>query len=431
MTAGGDHPGGRPRAATTWRERSDDDAVVHRARPCSRRSTLPQQPATPSSGPFRMPVQDVYKFTNDGDDRRIVAGTSTAAAAASATRWCSIRRASGRASSRSRRSTASRRRWPAPASRPGFTLAQQIYVTRGELATLAHEPQPVAATRIRASIFWLGDAPLEVGRSYTLKLGTARVSVQVEHIERVLDASTLESVSDRDARSCGNEVADCVLQAPPSDRFRSGAPTRGDEPVRARRRLRASAAAASSASAARRRGVGARPRAGAQRVAWASSLVAQRAPRGALQPARSRGGWSGDRADRARLARSSHACSTTDGWPTSSGCGNLICTCVDADARQAPARRIGSNTSAASVRCAHLMLDAGLDPRGQRGGARRRRSAGARDRCSGPKRVLPVWLGDGAPGFACDLVVRDATEEDAGCDAIKTLLQDRGDHLPA
>jgi len=25
--------------------------------------------------PFRMPVQDIYKFTEEGDDRRIVAGT--------------------------------------------------------------------------------------------------------------------------------------------------------------------------------------------------------------------------------------------------------------------------------------------------------------------------------------------------------------------
>ena len=25
--------------------------------------------------PFRMPVQDVYKFTKQGDDRRIVSGT--------------------------------------------------------------------------------------------------------------------------------------------------------------------------------------------------------------------------------------------------------------------------------------------------------------------------------------------------------------------
>ncbi|MDB4883078.1 MAG: sulfate adenylyltransferase large subunit, partial [Gemmatimonadetes bacterium] len=30
---------------------------------------------SPTSRPFRMPVQDVYKFTQDGDDRRIVAGT--------------------------------------------------------------------------------------------------------------------------------------------------------------------------------------------------------------------------------------------------------------------------------------------------------------------------------------------------------------------
>ena len=93
----------------------------------------------------------------------------------------------------------------------GFTLAQQIYVTRGELATLAHEPQPVAATRIRSSVFWLGIRPLEVGRNYTLKLGTARVSAHLESIERVLDASTLASVTDRTS-VLRNEVADCVLK---------------------------------------------------------------------------------------------------------------------------------------------------------------------------------------------------------------------------
>jgi bifunctional enzyme CysN/CysC len=44
-----------------------------------------------------------------------------------------------------------------------------------------------------------------------LKLGTSRVSVHLEHIERVLDASTLESVTDRSA-VLRNEVADCVLK---------------------------------------------------------------------------------------------------------------------------------------------------------------------------------------------------------------------------
>jgi bifunctional enzyme CysN/CysC len=162
-------------------------------------------------GPFRMPVQAVFKFTNDGDDRRIVAGTIDSGRvrvgdevvfhpSGKRTRVKSLE-----AFNRVASSVAS------AGESTGFTLAQQIYVTRGELATLAHEPQPVTATRIRASIFWLGARPLVVGRHYALKLGTARVSVHLEHIERVLDASSLESVTGRTS-VVRNEVADCVLK---------------------------------------------------------------------------------------------------------------------------------------------------------------------------------------------------------------------------
>jgi bifunctional enzyme CysN/CysC len=162
-------------------------------------------------GPFRMPVQAVFKFTNDGDDRRIVAGTIDSGRvrvgdevvfhpSGKRTRVKSLEAFNRVASSVA-----------GAGESTGFTLAQQIYVTRGELATLAHEPQPVTATRIRASIFWLGARPLEVGRHYALKLGTARVSVHLEHIERVLDASTLESVTGRTS-VVRNEVADCVLK---------------------------------------------------------------------------------------------------------------------------------------------------------------------------------------------------------------------------
>jgi len=162
-------------------------------------------------GPFRMPVQAVFKFTNDGDDRRIVAGTIDSGRVRVGDEV--VFHPSGKRT-RVKSLEAFNRVAPSVAGAgesAGFTLAQQIYVTRGELATLAHEPQPVTATRIRASIFWLGARPLEVGRSYTLKLGTARVSVHLEHIERVLDASTLESVTDRVA-VVRNEVADCVLK---------------------------------------------------------------------------------------------------------------------------------------------------------------------------------------------------------------------------
>jgi bifunctional enzyme CysN/CysC len=163
------------------------------------------------NGPFRMPVQAVFKFTNDGDDRRIVAGTIDSGRVRVGDEV--VFHPSGKRT-RVKSLEAFNRVAPTVAGAgesAGFTLAQQIYVTRGEIATLAHEPQPVTATRIRASIFWLGARALEVGRSYTLKLGTARVAVHLEHIERVLDASTLESVTDRTA-VVRNEVADCVLK---------------------------------------------------------------------------------------------------------------------------------------------------------------------------------------------------------------------------
>ena len=162
-------------------------------------------------GPFRMPVQAVFKFTNDGDDRRIVAGTIDSGRLRVGDEV--VFHPSGK---RTRVKSLEAFNRVAPSvvgagESAGFTLAQQIYVQRGELATLAHEPQPVTATRIRTSIFWLGARPLEVGRSYTLKLGTARVSVHLEHIERVLDASTLDAVTDRTS-VVRNEVADCVLK---------------------------------------------------------------------------------------------------------------------------------------------------------------------------------------------------------------------------
>ena len=162
-------------------------------------------------GPFRMPVQAVFKFTNDGDDRRIVAGTVESGRLRVGDEV--VFHPSGK---RTRVKSLEGFNRIAPSDveageSAGFTLAQQIYVTRGEVATLAHEPQPVSATRLRASVFWLGQRPLEVGRSYALKLGTARVSVHLEHIERVLDASTLDAETDR-TTVVRNEVADCVLR---------------------------------------------------------------------------------------------------------------------------------------------------------------------------------------------------------------------------
>jgi len=164
----------------------------------------------PSSAPFRMPVQDVYKFSGNGDDRRIVAGTVESGSVTVGDEV--VFYPSGkRARVRTVETFAAEPPRQAEAGQAtGFTLDEQIYVTRGELVARAGQPQPEVTSRLRVGLFWLGRRPLVPGREYLLKLGTARVPVQVETIHRSLDAASLEVRSPADAVE-RLEVAECTL----------------------------------------------------------------------------------------------------------------------------------------------------------------------------------------------------------------------------
>jgi bifunctional enzyme CysN/CysC len=161
--------------------------------------------------PFRMPVQDVYKFTKQGDDRRIVSGTIDSGAvkvgdpvifypSGKKSRVKSIESFNRPAATRAEAGYA-----------VGFTLNEQIYITRGEVATLETERRPQVTTRLRVSLFWLGRDPMVKRKEYLLKLGTARVTARVEEVLRVLDASTLGTVEQRIAVQ-RHEVAECILK---------------------------------------------------------------------------------------------------------------------------------------------------------------------------------------------------------------------------
>jgi bifunctional enzyme CysN/CysC len=165
----------------------------------------------PVERPFRMPVQDVYKFTKQGDDRRIVSGTIDSGTvkvgdpvifypSGKKSRVKSIEAFNRPAQSRAEAGHAI-----------GFTLNEQIYITRGEVATLETEPRPQVTTRLRVSLFWLGKSPMVKRKDYVLKLGTARVTARVEEILRVMDASTLDSTEQRAAIQ-RHDVAECVLK---------------------------------------------------------------------------------------------------------------------------------------------------------------------------------------------------------------------------
>jgi bifunctional enzyme CysN/CysC len=157
--------------------------------------------------PFRMPVQGVYKFTRDGDDRRIIAGTPYAGrlkAGDDVVFYPSGKKAQVKTIESDT---------PVEAGlASGFTLSEQVYVTRSQVAVRADEPPPSVSSVFRARLFWMGNTPLLEQRMYILKTGTARVPAFVEKIEQVVDAVTFRMLPLK-GRVGRHEAAVCVLRA--------------------------------------------------------------------------------------------------------------------------------------------------------------------------------------------------------------------------
>lgn len=160
---------------------------------------------------FRMFVQGVYKFTSNGDNRRIIAGTinsGTINVGDEVIFLPSGKRAnikSIEAFNRPQSSNAS------AGQAIGITLDTQIYVTPSELMCKTGEKLPCISDRLTANIFWMGKNPFEIGKKFKLKLGTNKVDVYLESIEKVLDASELSSLDNRDKVN-KHEVAQCTLR---------------------------------------------------------------------------------------------------------------------------------------------------------------------------------------------------------------------------
>ena len=171
-----------------------------------------EKEATPVDKPLRFPVQDVYKFTEQGDDRRIFAGrieTGTLRVGDAVVLYPSGKRST----------VASLEGFNTPASvsasagqSTGVTLREQIYVQPGEMIVRADEPAPKASRQLRVNLFWMGREPMIFNKRYLLKLGTARVPVWLRQIRTVLDASELTTEQNR-THIERHDVAECVLEA--------------------------------------------------------------------------------------------------------------------------------------------------------------------------------------------------------------------------
>jgi bifunctional enzyme CysN/CysC len=161
--------------------------------------------------PFRFPVQDIYKFTAEKDDRRIIAGRIETGSinvgdevvflpSEKRTRIASIQ-----GFNMSPQQTA------IAGYSTGFTLEQQIYITPGELMCKTSEQTATVGTQLKVNIFWMGRQPMIKGKRYKMKLAGTRIAVWLRDVVNVLDASDLTTDSNKQQIE-RHDVAECILE---------------------------------------------------------------------------------------------------------------------------------------------------------------------------------------------------------------------------
>jgi bifunctional enzyme CysN/CysC len=376
-----------------------------------------------TAGPFRMPVQGVYKFTENGDDRRIVAGTIDSgriSAGDEVVFYPSGKKTRVRSIEAFNRPSRSE---SAAEEAAGFTLSEQVYIGRGELAAKTGQPKPHVSTRMKVSLFWLGKSPLVPRKEYLLKLGTGRTPFRIEQIHRVIDASDLSAGEGR-TQVERYEVAECTLllgkplafdtadQCPSTGRFVvvDNFEICGGGIVR-------------QALADKHAWV--REKVLDRNYKWAAGGVAaeRRMERYSQKPALLVITGEKD-AERKELARELEARLFDDGrYVYFLGIGNVLYG-VDADIERTDVNRLEHLRRLGEV--ANILLDAGLIVIAT-AVALTQEDIDVIRTSGGSDRVMTVWLGDRiTTDLACDLALTDAEAKAEGTARLKSLLHDCG-----
>lgn len=179
-----------------------------------------RQLAAPTDLPLRVPVQDVYKF----DERRIIVGRVESGKIKVGDRLIF-----SPTNKTARVNTIEA--WPENGGAKeayagmsvGFTLDEQIFVERGQVASLL-EDAPALTNIFRARLFWLHEKPLKEGSRYKMKLATAEYQVEAKKIEKVINTADLShDGSSEVAKSAVGEVVFRIRGMASLDEFNANA----------------------------------------------------------------------------------------------------------------------------------------------------------------------------------------------------------------
>ena len=157
--------------------------------------------------PLRLPLQDIYKF----DERRILVGRiESGILRLGDTLLFSPSNKTGKVASLESWNTGAAPVEARAGQSVGFTLEDQIFVERGEVAS-HQDDAPIESDVFRARIFWLGGTPLRPGAQYRLKLNSREAEVTVQEIERVIDTADLSTRENDEV--VRHDVAEIVLRS--------------------------------------------------------------------------------------------------------------------------------------------------------------------------------------------------------------------------
>ncbi len=90
-----------------------------------------------------------------------------------------------------------------------LTLNDEIDVSRGDMIVKAEGAQPIVDDKFMATIVWMAEKPMNIGRQYTIKLATRSVSGSLSTIHHRIDVNTLENYDAEELKL--NEIAACTV----------------------------------------------------------------------------------------------------------------------------------------------------------------------------------------------------------------------------
>ncbi len=157
--------------------------------------------------PLRLPIQDVYKF----DNRRIIAGRiESGTLKAGDEILISPGQKTTRVKSIEHWAEKDRTDSVYAGMSVGITVTDEFFNKRGQFISHVDNPPPVT-NLFKANLFWMGKTDLITGKKYKLKLTTQEVECELKSIDKVINASSLETLLE--ARSVAiNDVAEVIIK---------------------------------------------------------------------------------------------------------------------------------------------------------------------------------------------------------------------------